>query len=132
MSLPTIDKDDDRVLATGTHMGFAWSVLHNTMGYRCGYVSLPVGHPWHGKSYGADIIDSIDVHGGITFGKTGTEGEWWLGFDCAHGGDAQDPELPSRYRMPIFSDDRVCTQSYVESQCLELCVQAKEAQGDQT
>jgi hypothetical protein len=74
----------EHVLAAGTHAGFEWVVMQN----RCGYVKVPVGHPWHGHSYWAWCWDMVDVHGGITFsspdtpcGKGGDDG-WWLGFEA--------------------------------------------------
>jgi hypothetical protein len=34
--------------------------------------------------------------------KGGPDNGWWLGFDCAHSMDAQDPSLPSEHKMPTF------------------------------
>jgi hypothetical protein len=49
-------------------------------GHLCGYISLPLDHPWASKEW--DDID-CDVHGGITFSQ---ESDGWrqIGFDCAH------------------------------------------------
>jgi len=108
MCLPIMDLDN-RTLAKGEHNGFAWQIVHNDMAYRCGYVRVMPGHPWFGKDY--DGID-VDVHGGLTFSKAGaacpTHGEhaeWWVGFDCAHGGDAPDPKLPN-YRSSMYFGGR--------------------------
>jgi hypothetical protein len=121
----------DRVLGQGAHAGFKWMVTHNAMGYRCGYVRIPMGHPWHGKAY--DSVDT-DVHGGLTFAhpdepynKDQPEDGWWIGFDCAHSGDAPDPELPGSERLHSMWGT-VRTQDYVESQCRFLCQQAADAQ----
>jgi hypothetical protein len=61
--------------------------------HRCGYVSVPPGHPWHGQDY--DDIGAR-VHGALTFAKIepcehedGTG--YWIGFDCAHSGDRMLP-----------------------------------------
>jgi hypothetical protein len=120
------------VLNKGVHCGFEWMVIHNTYGYRCGYVRIPKTHPWYGESE-----PPVDVHGGITFSefdvpcdKGGADDGWWLGFDCAHGGDAPDPELPSEYKpwqriaeaFPMVREVR--TQEYAEGQCKSLCEQA--------
>jgi hypothetical protein len=77
-------------------------------GALCGYVAVPPGHPWHGKSY--DDIEA-DVHGGLTYAAAcrgdichvPAPGEpddvWWLGFDHAHawdrmpGTEARNPNL---------------------------------------
>jgi hypothetical protein len=115
---------------------FYCAILRNHLGFLCGYVQVPEGHPWWG-AYGDERVagvpslddetlavegfenfgvlttfivmagDSLDefretldamvsVHGGLTFaGPMLIEGApwgWWLGFDCAHSGDAPDPE----------------------------------------
>lgn len=127
------------VLAKGEHAGFEWMVVHNGSGYRCGYVRVPAGHPWHGKGY--DDVDA-DVHGGLTFAEAdkpcdapGPDSAYWFGFDCAHGGDAPDPALPSkRNTLPphlrallVFPGSVVRDQAYVEAQCRSLCEQAAAA-----
>lgn len=130
------------MLAEGAHLGFEWAVTHNGMGYRCGYVRIPKGHPWHGKDY--DDI-AADVHGGLTFAeadmpcdKGAPDDAWWLGFDCGHGGDAPDPSLPcerfdATTRQLLAKSfagfpRTIRTQEYVEAQCRSLCEQTKEAQ----
>lgn len=139
----------DHVLSEGKHSGFKWITVHNGGGSRCGYIRIPKGHPWHGIHY--NNIDA-DVHGGLTFAEAdepcelpGDDDAWWIGFDCAHLGDAPDPDLPnfrdvnrelgvSVYRL--FSDilgsevdigmngDTIRTQEYVEAECKSLCEQA--------
>ena len=116
-----------QLLATASCKGLNWAVLHNGMGFRCGYVRLLPGHPWHGKHY--DEIDA-KVHGGLTYAAADDDGGWWIGFDCGHCDDARDPSLP----MPALlkgmtrsSPPRgqvIRTQEYVEQQCQLLCEQA--------
>ena len=98
----------DHVLSKGKHVGFEWITTHNEIGYRCGYVRVPMGHSWHGKHY--DDL-AVDVHGGLTFSEPDKpcdvdrpDNAWWFGFDCAHAGDAPDPCLPCKHKhlMPIF------------------------------
>jgi hypothetical protein len=128
-----INRPND-VLAKGEHLGYQWMVVHNGIGYRCGYVRVPLGHPWHGKDdWDWDEVERVDVHGGITFAEAdvpcdapGPDTDWWLGFDCAHGFDAPDPALlqnplitPSPWGKSV-----VRTQSYVEDECRSLCRQA--------
>ena len=144
MCLSIAIKRPNDVLATGKHLGFEWTVTNNGMGYRCGYTRVPVGHPWHGKD--CDKINDVNIHGGLTFAEadepcieTGPDNAWWVGFDCAHGFDAPDPELPGYgmgnfYCFNIISQcfgggdvglyGEVRTQEYVEQQCLALCEQA--------
>jgi hypothetical protein len=123
------------LLAKGVHEGLEWEVTSNLMGYRCGYVRVPPGHPWHGRDY--DDVDA-SVHGGLTFaqpdlhcGKGGADDAWWLGFDCAHCGDAPDPGLPGCERWPAWHvlEERgvVRTTAYVEEQCRLLIGQALQA-----
>jgi hypothetical protein len=127
------------ILATGEHLGFQWKVIHNGMGFRCGYVRIPSGHPWHGK--GEESLE-CSVHGGITFSELdepcGDPSElaapsWWIGFDCAHASDAPDPLLPgdrSSFDVVEFLGYKryvVRTQEYVEVECLSLCEQAAAA-----
>ena len=129
-----IDRPED-ILSKGEHHGFEWMVIHNGSGYRCGYMRVPLGHPWHGKSYN-DL--NVEVHGGLTFARAdvpcdapGADTDWWLGFDCAHAFDAPDPELPQErppyVLRPLFSDCEIRTQEYVEAECKSLCQQALEA-----
>lgn len=78
----------DSVLARGEHMGYQYRVTHNGSAFRCGYIQLPIWHPWHGRHYN-DI--NTDVHGGLTFSEpdmpcntVGEDKDWWVGFDCGH------------------------------------------------
>lgn len=117
------------VLNRGEHCGHEWIVVHNQMGFRCGYVKVEPGHPWHGKEY--DDVEA-SVHGGLTFSepdlpcdKGGLDDGYWFGFDCAHYGDAQDPDLPSSHKYRTGGVIR--TQEYVEAECRDLCEQAAAA-----
>lgn len=133
-----IHRPDD-VLETGYHRGFEYVIVHNGRGYRCGYVRVPKGHPWHGADYN-DL--NVDCHGGVTFveedepcGKGGADDAYWVGFDCAHSGDAADPKLPlNRYEGATSLDladlfnigyrGTVRTQEYVREECKSICEQA--------
>ena len=129
----------DDVLAEGEHQGYQWVVVNNGSGYRCGYVRVPPGHPWHGKD---DMDLNLDVHGGITFGQAdvpcdaaGPDDAWWVGFDCAHSCDAPDPDLIDNLEPRPFDLLRdlnlrsprgvVRSQIYVEGECRSLCDQAR-------
>lgn len=132
-----VDRPSD-VLGTGVHAGYEWVVTHNTFGYRCGYVRVPKGHPWHGLEY--DRVEA-EVHGGLTFSspdkacdKGGTDDAWWLGFDFAHGGDAPDHGLPwagaaKDVMSKIYAGRgyHAWTQAEVEAECRDLCEQAARA-----
>lgn len=137
MCLPIEIAHPENVLAKGEHRGFEWVIVHNGIGHRCGYVRVPKGHAWHGKGY-YDI--SPDVHGGLTFAqadepcdKAGADDAWWVGFDCAHAGDAPDPSLPAnRYpgqhsHRDGFHSDTIKDTNYVMAECQRLCEQAAAA-----
>ena len=133
MCNPITTARPESLLAKGKESGFEWEVTHNMRAYRCGYVKVLPGHPWFGKRW--DEVD-VDCHGGVTFaeadthcGKGGVDDGWWIGFDCAHGCDKADPELPGYEDLPDFSffDARVRSQGFVEDQCRSMCQQAHAA-----
>ncbi len=108
-----------------TAAGYEAEVLAMPMGHRCGYVTVPDGHPCAGKYY--DELD-VDVHGGLTFGNGAK-----FGFDCAHSYDAKDPELMSdEYRKiyerwPRFNEGgTVRTLEFCVAECERLAAQLKE------
>ena len=123
------------VLSEGEHAGFKFTTVHNGGGFRCGYVRIPLGHPWHGLDY-EQVEPHPAVHGGLTFAEAdvpcdadGPDNAWWLGFDCAHSGDATDPSLPGSSRF-WRRDGTVRTQEYVENECRNLCEQAAKVTSD--
>lgn len=139
----------ERTLGKGEHVGFEWEIV-KANGHRCGYVRVLPGHPWFGKSYSCRADEhwedkphectefSADVHGGITFADFGKEcpthgkaDEWWVGFDCAHYMDADDPELMDdemkQHRARWPRDGIVRSQDYVIDECRSLCEQAHHA-----
>lgn len=114
-------------------------VKFTPLGHRCGYVGLPKGCLFVGDEP-EDI--PVDCHGGITYAKERLhdDGEdyiedpnvaWWIGFDCAHYGDAPDYGLVGEY----FGDDEEVLKSTAlmmmfnrkpegsEIRSLEYCVQ---------
>lgn len=81
------------------------------MGWRCGYVGVPKGHPLYGKKY--EELD-FEVNGGLTYsdynGEYDKEADvnnkyWYLGFDCAHSGDVLDRETKNKYNIPYKNDE---------------------------
>ena len=90
---------ETNVLYRGFHCKYEYIVKpHN--GHLCGYVCLPLSHPWVDKDY-SEIGSS--VHGGVTFLEQEQDGDWWVGFDC----------------MSL-----VVQQCYVIEQCKTLCGEA--------
>lgn len=131
------------LLGAGKAHGYHWAVLCGNLPFRCGYVMVPIGHPWYGKDY---YQIEASVHRGLTyagFAKTGRsvgkDPQWWIGFDCAKPGDGLDPALDhllpydSPYRLPTGSGwhsspgSVIRSQGYVETCCIDLCLQARDA-----
>jgi hypothetical protein len=136
----------DAVLARGEWYGFRFLVMHNGQGFRCGYVRLPPGHPWHGQDF--HEIPAA-VHGGLTASEPdvpcphqeedpcGGGGGCWLGFDAGHAWDLPDFDLPiepdSRLAAVVLAGVSTGSASrprtikdtdYMIKQCLSLCQQA--------
>ena len=79
----------------GFHLG------HLSLGNLNGYIQVPKEHPWFKKDY--NDID-VEVHGGLTFGEIRDEGEFWIGFDCAHSFDIVPSIEPTRTE----TDKEIC------------------------
>lgn len=150
MTLLIKARHPDRVLEEGAHFGYEWIVTSNGRGFRCGYVKVPLGHPWHGQRDESELED-ISVHGGLNFtepdvayGEFSGDDGWWLGFHCAHEFyDLPDPECVSPEHRERFSsmydadtleilkrlNPKAITRDtgYVKGQCLQLCEQAAAA-----
>ena len=91
----------------------------------CGYIAVPLGHPWHGKSY--DDFEAR-VHGGLTYSSAFLRaddavstpvaipiGSWIFGFDCAHYGDG------------LCGEGGHKDESYVRQELSSLLAQAMDA-----
>ena len=130
----------DNILSSGESLGYDWLVINNGIGFRCGYVLIPHGHPWF--EFGCDdITPRPEVHGGLTYANYGASGgsgelkkdmsEWLIGFDCAHAGDAPDPSLerrnttrfPEEYFRIMGHANSIRSTEYVESELGHLCTQ---------
>ena len=75
-------------------------LVHTTMGHNCGYVRFPK-KPVKEDSYNG-ILTYIPVHGGLTYAEWDEYGKVY-GFDCAHSGDEDNPD--------------VCDISWLKGQC---------------
>lgn len=134
MCLRQVVDDPSIVLSKGDHLGLEWVVTRHPMGHRCGYVRVPLGHPWYGEPY--DDLTEVKAHGNINFSEAdvpceapGPDTAWWIGFDCAHWGNAPDPALAAPPFAQVAtlmgkSGGRVRSQLYVEQECMSICEQA--------
>jgi hypothetical protein len=129
------DSEVDRKQWTDPDTGLPCLIVrHDRSGHWCGYVGVREGHPSFGKGY--DDCD-YGAHGGLTYadhcdGKICHETEvedrvWWLGFDCAHAGDAS-PRYHENLARMVLGDhpgfqDVYRDQAYVESECKSLAAQ---------
>lgn len=100
-------------------------------GFINGYIRIPEGHPWYGRT--ADGLGGVSVHGGVTYSENGlhtpngTHTGWWIGFDTAHWKDLNPVKLPDLIERPNnFQVYR--TMDWVMEQLRSLAKQAKEAQ----
>lgn len=116
------------------HMSLRCIVVAQGMGFRCGYVGVPMGHPFYQKTsstYIPELKNSLDrtieIHGGITFSEFIPKYDnylWWFGYDCAHAGDAYDLDLMSPDYRRIYSNSILTRdESAIRSKeyCIEEC-----------
>lgn len=95
--------------------GFPCAIVRNGGGALCGYVGLPADHP---LATGEASIESLSVHGGITWDKFSDENQlFWIGFDCAHSGDLSPAYS---FNPPSYT---YCTLSYVQAEITSLLSQ---------
>ncbi len=83
--------------AEWTHRGVPCFAIRVEMtGTWCGYVVPEPGHPWHGKGFDDEELRAVNVHRGVSWARTSSEGprslvireeHWVVGFDCCHAFD---------------------------------------------
>lgn len=132
--VPNLDGpwDDEPDKADWRASGYACSIIrHYQFGTLNGYVGVPKGDPLWGLSY--NFHQSLDVHGGVTFGgwrRGHSKKLWWYGFDTAHGGDympglswmlADVEHIAKRLGVQDTYRDIV----YVKAECERLAAQIK-------
>lgn len=141
------DGEPDKLVWIDTASDLDCMIHRNRMGGLCGYVAVPPGHPLHGSGYHAadgeaDEVESIEVHGGLTYADAcaddGTichvpaEGRphdvWWFGFDCGHAWDIM-PGMVAIEAQFKYHDPRQGSYkniAYVTAECERLARQLKE------
>lgn len=75
-------------------------------GIWCGYVELPSHHRWRLLP---QLLESVRVHGGVTFADEMPPFGFMVGFDCAHGGLDAVPAFPQSARAGVFRDENYVT-----------------------
>jgi hypothetical protein len=110
-----------------TQAGLPAKVVIMPMGHRCGYVGVSA-EVFADRGY--DDLD-VDVHGGLTYARTEEDGLRWYGYDCAHYGDARDPELMDEQHREMFErlwDEEGVVRSldYCITECENLATQLKQ------
>jgi hypothetical protein len=107
--------------------------IHTGLGFRCGYVGIPKEHKLYNVDYN-EIYEKgydLEVHGGLTFANKIKDSDlWWLGYDCGHSGDAQDPDLIKDERcreiaksMPVGPMEKARDLDYCIKECEFLAEQ---------
>ncbi len=112
--------------------GLACLIVRNGCGALCGYVGVPEGHKLYGVFY-QDLESYFHVHGGLTYSSKcadhicneADEEVWWLGFDCAHGGD-YIPDMPFMNIIEHLRFSDYKDIDYVMNECSKLARQINE------
>jgi hypothetical protein len=125
---PWID-EPDRMVWFDEDTGYPCAIVRGPGGHLCGYVGVPPGHPAYRAGY--DDVP-VDVHGGLTYGREGSEDvpgsdvetdAYWFGFDCAH---LDDMAPAYRKAMPGMWQGTYRNLSYVKSEVRSLAAQLRE------
>jgi hypothetical protein len=138
------DGEPDKLQWTDEATGLpCLAVRHPRLGNWCGYVGVPPEHPLHGRGY--EDLD-LEVHGGLSFahacqpheseadgichvpGPGEPEHVWWLGFDCAHGGDLSPgllrKDLDWLDSLKVLAEHEIYRPlAYVKGECARLAAQ---------
>lgn len=123
------------------------ALRHARHGHWCGYVAVPLGHPWYGRGYDGGL--GVEVHGGLTFAAPYMEDDrpqrervchvprpgesddvWWLGFDCGHSWDLSPGMRAMLGTLGIMESpvsERYRDLVYVEGECRSMAGQIHEA-----
>jgi hypothetical protein len=119
---------ENRVVKTFEILGFECIISRGgpLLGNFNGYIGVPAGHPWHGKS-----IENLDceVHGGPTWCEENLpwregDGRWWIGFDTCHGGDLVVHHNGVTPLFRVLGDETFKGERYVEMELVALADQA--------
>lgn len=70
-----------------TYGGYDCEIKRNpSLLHLCGYIKLDKTHPLHSVDY--NVIENwypgLPAHGGLTYSNFDEDGNWVIGYDCAH------------------------------------------------
>jgi hypothetical protein len=140
--------EPDKVQWADPATGLPCLVNRNRMGAWCGYVGLPVSHPWRDGNY-HDF--DVDVHGGLTYGpepcaetedgsgichvteSPDEDDVQWIGFDCHQCYDLSPGMLAyeRRHNLPHidapWGDNTYKTIEYAKAEATKLAEQIARA-----
>lgn len=136
--------EPDKVQWVDAASGYDALAVRQHFGAWCGYVGLPVGHPWRGED-AQHLLDAVDVHGGITYGPAACdEGApdghgichapypgrphdvAWVGFDTGHAWDYM-PGMAILSDRELFRGTTYRDLDYIRTECARLATQAAAA-----
>lgn len=118
---PWLTEPDDHLFES--HGYVCHAVRRKQLGFWCGYLYLPQGHPDFGKWY--DAVE-VGVHGGLTYAEL--EGDaWCFGFDCGHFDD-WSPKVDKLYEGDRYPNKEATykTLQFVINELDNLAKQFKE------
>lgn len=103
--------------------GYDCFAKRGPLGVWCGYVRLPETHALYKKEF---LNFDIECHGGLSFSEYGLpdiheEPGWFIGFDCAHGGDL----VPTMYFRYGFDGGTYKTKEYVIAELKSIVMQLR-------
>lgn len=115
----------------GDYREYSFAINFDTlMGFRCGYVFIPQGHPCFEKNY-EDI--NIRCHGGLTYSDHYFNGtyldDWIIEFDCNHCMDGIDMNTLTQFpnvdlemikKMPGF-ETKINNKFMTQDDCINEC-----------
>lgn len=122
------------------HVGLDCLLNRNHMGAWCGYVAVKPGHPAYRVKYMEELLNDVDVHGGLTYSDEcqgaichvpapgDPDNVWWFGFDCGHCFDIV-PFFSIDSRWPNFDDSTYKDINYVRNETKRLAEQLAQMKG---
>lgn len=118
---PWLTEPDEHLFES--HGYVCHAVRRQQLGFWCGYIYIPMAHPYAGLWH--DAV-GLDVHGGLTYAEK--EGEsWCFGFDCGHYDD-WSPKLDKVFADGNYASGQATykTLDFVINELDSLAKQLKE------